>query len=142
MNSISAASDFAETMSPPARNARGPLPYAKLRAADRRSQGACRGALGRCGFASHGVFVMDGSRRSAHGNAYFTGHRAPQAYRCAQHAARPARRRGGGGELAHATLPFLFVITPLRALWFRRHELEADDFEGGTPIRAPSPQRW
>jgi STE24 endopeptidase len=29
--------------------------------------------LGRCGFASNGVFVMDGSRRSAHGNAYFTG---------------------------------------------------------------------
>lgn len=29
--------------------------------------------LERCGFASNGLFVMDGSRRSAHGNAYFTG---------------------------------------------------------------------
>ncbi len=29
--------------------------------------------LGRCGFRSNGMFVMDGSRRSAHGNAYFTG---------------------------------------------------------------------
>lgn len=29
--------------------------------------------LQRCGFASKGVFVMDGSRRSVHGNAYFTG---------------------------------------------------------------------
>ena len=29
--------------------------------------------LARCGFASKGVFVMDGSRRSVHGNAYFTG---------------------------------------------------------------------
>jgi STE24 endopeptidase len=29
--------------------------------------------LARCGFASKGVFVMDGSKRSAHGNAYFTG---------------------------------------------------------------------
>ena len=29
--------------------------------------------LARCGFASKGLFVMDGSRRSAHGNAYFTG---------------------------------------------------------------------
>jgi STE24 endopeptidase len=29
--------------------------------------------LTRTGFASRGVFVMDGSRRSAHGNAYFTG---------------------------------------------------------------------
>ncbi|MBL8416242.1 MAG: M48 family metallopeptidase [Propionivibrio sp.] len=29
--------------------------------------------LQRCGFASSGLFVMDGSRRSNHGNAYFTG---------------------------------------------------------------------
>ncbi|KKO70719.1 M48 family metallopeptidase [Kerstersia gyiorum] len=27
----------------------------------------------RCGFALNGLYVMDGSRRSAHGNAYFTG---------------------------------------------------------------------
>ena len=29
--------------------------------------------LARCGFASRGVFVVDNSRRSSHGNAYFTG---------------------------------------------------------------------
>ena len=29
--------------------------------------------LNRCGFQSQGVFVVDGSRRSSHGNAYFTG---------------------------------------------------------------------
>ena len=29
--------------------------------------------LSKCGFAAQGLFVMDGSRRSAHGNAYFTG---------------------------------------------------------------------
>lgn len=29
--------------------------------------------LERCGFHASGVFVMDGSRRSSHGNAYFTG---------------------------------------------------------------------
>lgn len=29
--------------------------------------------LARCGFSASGLFVMDGSRRSAHGNAYFTG---------------------------------------------------------------------
>ncbi|MBI4984488.1 MAG: M48 family metallopeptidase [Rhodocyclales bacterium] len=29
--------------------------------------------LARCGFQASGLFVMDGSRRSAHGNAYFTG---------------------------------------------------------------------
>lgn len=31
------------------------------------------GLLGKCGFRSEGMFVMDGSKRSAHGNAYFTG---------------------------------------------------------------------
>lgn len=29
--------------------------------------------LQRCGFNSNGIFIMDGSRRSGHGNAYFTG---------------------------------------------------------------------
>jgi len=29
--------------------------------------------LQRCGFHSRGIFVMDGSQRSSHGNAYFTG---------------------------------------------------------------------
>ena len=29
--------------------------------------------LARCGFSSKGIFIMDGSRRSGHGNAYFTG---------------------------------------------------------------------
>ena len=31
------------------------------------------GLLERCGFTAKGLFVMDGSKRSAHGNAYFTG---------------------------------------------------------------------
>jgi STE24 endopeptidase len=29
--------------------------------------------LARCGFAAKGLFVMDGSKRTSHGNAYFTG---------------------------------------------------------------------
>jgi len=29
--------------------------------------------LDRCGFKSKGIYIMDGSRRSGHGNAYFTG---------------------------------------------------------------------
>jgi STE24 endopeptidase len=29
--------------------------------------------LNKCGFSSSGLFVMDGSKRSSHGNAYFTG---------------------------------------------------------------------
>jgi STE24 endopeptidase len=32
-----------------------------------------QGLLTRCGFSSNGIFIMDGSKRSGHGNAYFTG---------------------------------------------------------------------
>ncbi len=32
-----------------------------------------QGLLRRCGFTSDGIFVMDGSKRSSHGNAYFSG---------------------------------------------------------------------
>jgi STE24 endopeptidase len=35
--------------------------------------GRIEGLLRRCGFRSSGLYVMDGSRRSSHGNAYFTG---------------------------------------------------------------------
>jgi STE24 endopeptidase len=41
--------------------------------ADGEMKGRIEGLLARCGFASSGLFVMDGSKRSAHGNAYFTG---------------------------------------------------------------------
>ena len=34
---------------------------------------AIEGLLRRCGFASSGLYQMDGSKRSSHGNAYFTG---------------------------------------------------------------------
>jgi STE24 endopeptidase len=43
-----------------------PLPEGELRT-------RIEDLLKRCGFASGGLFVMDGSKRSAHGNAYFTG---------------------------------------------------------------------
>lgn len=36
-------------------------------------QARVEGLLARCGFKSQGIYVMDGSRRSGHGNAYFTG---------------------------------------------------------------------
>ena len=36
-------------------------------------RGRLESLLERCGFKSNGMFVMDGSKRSAHGNAYFTG---------------------------------------------------------------------
>jgi STE24 endopeptidase len=43
-----------------------PLQDAELRA-------RINALLERCGFKAEGVFVVDGSRRSSHGNAYFTG---------------------------------------------------------------------
>ena len=41
--------------------------------ADAALAGRIEALLARCGFRSSGLYVMDGSRRSAHGNAYFTG---------------------------------------------------------------------
>lgn len=41
--------------------------------ADKDLQSRVETLLTRCGFKSQGIFVMDGSRRSGHGNAYFTG---------------------------------------------------------------------
>lgn len=40
---------------------------------NRSVQARIQALLKRTGFRSRGIFVMDGSRRSAHGNAYFTG---------------------------------------------------------------------
>jgi STE24 endopeptidase len=40
---------------------------------DEQLQEKIQSLLNRCGFKSQGIFVMDGSRRSGHGNAYFTG---------------------------------------------------------------------
>ncbi|MCF6355198.1 MAG: M48 family metallopeptidase [Candidatus Polarisedimenticolaceae bacterium] len=41
--------------------------------ADAELQERIQQLLTRCGFSSNGIFVMDGSQRSSHGNAYFTG---------------------------------------------------------------------
>ena len=141
--------------------------------------------LGRCGFSSAGVFVIDGSRRSSHGNAYFTGlgrHKrivffdtllqqlqAAEIEAVLAHelghfrlghirqrlivsglvalaglaafgwvAARPGFYSTLGVPLAsaHAALlllvlvgpVLLFFLTPLGALWSRRHEFSADRF--------------
>ncbi|MCC6611144.1 MAG: M48 family metallopeptidase [Burkholderiales bacterium] len=40
---------------------------------DQALTGRIEALLARCGFRAKGLFVMDGSRRSSHGNAYFTG---------------------------------------------------------------------
>lgn len=41
--------------------------------ADESLKARVQGLMQRCGFAAKGLFVMDGSKRSGHGNAYFTG---------------------------------------------------------------------
>jgi STE24 endopeptidase len=41
--------------------------------ADETLKSRVQALMQRCGFAAKGLFVMDGSRRSAHANAYFTG---------------------------------------------------------------------
>jgi hypothetical protein len=61
--------------------------------------------LARCGFASSGLFVMDGSKRSAHGNAYFTGFGRSQAHRLLRHPAGKARAAGNRGRAGARTRP-------------------------------------
>ncbi|MFL6663484.1 MAG: M48 family metallopeptidase [Rhizobacter sp.] len=41
--------------------------------ADESLKARVQALMARCGFAAKGLFVMDGSKRSAHGNAFFTG---------------------------------------------------------------------
>jgi len=143
--------------------------------------------LARCGFAAKGLFVMDGSKRSAHGNAYFTGfgaarrivlfdtlisRLAPEEIEAVlahelghfklRHVVKrmvwqalaslallallgwlvgepwfyaglgvpgPAPRYGVALVLFVLALPvFTFLITPLVALYSRRHEFEADAY--------------
>jgi len=141
--------------------------------------------VARCGFASKGVFVVDNSRRSSHGNAYFTGigrHKRivffdtllerlahPEVEAVLAHelghfrlkhvrqrlwlsvmaafaglavlgllAAHPGFYRALGVPVpsTHAALllfflavpAFTFFLTPVAALWSRRHEFQADVF--------------
>ena len=59
----------------------------------------------RCGFAAKGLFVMDGSRRSAHANAYFTGFGAAKRVVFYDTLQRPYSHVGiylGEGQFVHA----------------------------------------
>ena len=48
--------------------------------ADESLKARVQALMQRCGFAAKGLFVMDGSKRSAHANAYFTGLGPPSAW--------------------------------------------------------------
>src|SRR5450830_814611 len=110
----------------------------------------------RCGFSAKGLFVMDGSRRSAHGNAYFTGFGAAKrvvffdtllsklspaevdavlAHELGHFKHRHILKRLIGANDALALLLFMlvvpvfsFFVSPLMARMSRRHEFEADAY--------------
>jgi STE24 endopeptidase len=161
--------------------------FSPLPAGDARAR--IEALLARCGFRASGLFVMDGSTRSAHGNAYFTGFgkakrivffdtllnrlapaeiEAVLAHELGHYARRHVVKRvvwsgvlslaflallawlagqpwffAGLGVPAAATaarpgvalalfvlaLPvFTFVLSPLSAIYSRKHEFEADAF--------------
>lgn len=106
--------------------------------------------LQRCGFTSNGIFVMDGSRRSAHGNAYFTGlgnHKRivffdtlleslePQETEAVlAHELGHFRRRHVGKRLLSMTAISLLALALLG--WLAQHP----GFYAGLGAAAPSPQ--
>ena len=98
---------------------------------DRRRARAHRGAARALRIrAARGLFVMDGSTRSGHGNAYFTGLRPREAHRVLRHAARAARAgRDRGGARARAR--------PLQAA----ARAEAHAVVGGAVARDPRAAR-
>ena len=60
----------------------------------------------RCGFAAKGLFVMDGSKRSAHANAYFTGFGASKRVVFYDTLLRQAERRRSRGRAGARAGPF------------------------------------
>ncbi|MEO8977047.1 MAG: M48 family metallopeptidase, partial [Casimicrobiaceae bacterium] len=161
--------------------------FSPLPAGDARAR--IEALLARCGFAARGLFVMDGSRRSSHGNAYFVGFGrarrivffdtllttlAPDevesvlAHELGHYALRHIVKTLAWSALASLALlavlawlsrqpwfyaglgvgdaaqmarpgvmlnlfllalpPFVFLLSPLTALYSRRHEFEADAF--------------
>ena len=90
--------------------------------------------MARCGFTSKGFYVMDGSKRSAHANAYFTalGWVSQQAWFFTGLGVVPNLN---GGNDALALLLFMMVlplagtfIGPVFAQLSRKHEFEADAY--------------
>ena len=91
---------------------------------------AIESLLARCGFANRGLFVMDGSRRSSHGNAFFTGFGR-------------ARRIVFFDTLLSRLAPDEIEAVLAHELGhFRlRHVHEADGVVGGLFARVPRPAR-
>jgi STE24 endopeptidase len=104
--------------------------------------------LARCGFASRGLFVMDGSRRSSHGNAYFTGF--GRSKRIVFFDTLITRLEGPeieavlAHELGHFKLRHvakrivLSFALSLGFLWLLGHAMQQDWFYAGLGVAAPS----
>ena len=104
--------------------------------------------LARCGFTSRGVFVMDGSTRSAHGNAYFTGFGANKRivfFDTLMEKLEPAEIEAVlAHELGHFRLKHviqrlvLTALLGLAALWLLGWLADQDWFYTGLGVPAPS----
>ena len=109
--------------------------------------------LARCGFTASGLFVMDGSKRSAHGNAYFTGFGKTKRivvtfalslgflWLLGQLMQTAWFYQGLGVSTPSTALALLlffmilpvfsFLLQPLLSAYSRKHEFEADAYAAG-----------
>jgi STE24 endopeptidase len=122
--------------------------------ADEALKARIEGLMARVGFASKGLFVMDGSKRSAHGNAYFSGFGSNKRIavmfalslgflallgylktRIWFYTGLGVDPLMGDSNDAMALLLFMlvlpiftFVLSPVNSITSRKHEFEADAF--------------
>ncbi|MEO1767036.1 M48 family metallopeptidase [Thiobacter aerophilum] len=104
--------------------------------------------LQRCGFTQRGLYVMDGSRRTSHGNAYFTGLGKAKRivfYDTLLEKLSPEEVEAVlAHELGHfkhrhvvKRLAWVFAAS-LAALWLLAHLIEAEGFFAGLGVSHPS----
>lgn len=107
-----------------------------------------RAVLERCGYRSRGVFVMDGSKRSSHGNAFFTGFGAAKRivlFDTLVDRLEPAEVEAVlAHELGHYRLHHivkglaLSALLSLAGLWILGRLIDRDWFYSGLGVTTPS----
>ncbi len=105
--------------------------------------------LERCGFRSSGVFVMDGSRRSSHGNAYFSGLGANKRIVFFDTLLKSLDADEVEAVLAHELGHFrrhhirkrivLMAAMSLAGLWILAQLMQMPEFYAGLGVSTPSP---